>query len=368
MDEKQRQTELNALDAEVLQERQASDAAFLALLEAYRIKAASEYAEKDYLLERDGIGFSPRGNVMALSAEKKAGKTWFAMAMCAAFLKGTDGIYLGMRSRMDGGRVVYFDTEQDEVDGQRIQRRVHFANGWDFTTDNDRFQIFHLREINAKERREFVCKVIEYMKPDLVIVDGIRDLLTDFNDLEQSASVIQDFMRLSSECKCAIWAVLHVNPNSEKMRGHLGTELGNKVADILHMTKDKNPKDEDDVTYKMEEVAARSHKDIHSIVFRIDDSKPYGAPVIVGDEELTAMEDDAKAELYEKMLSIIGDPGSVTTRELLAGIKDKYGVGTTKAYKIIDEAVNCNVINKHGYRFNMMPKPKRKDDDLGAFA
>lgn len=344
MDEKQRQTELNALDAEVLQERQASDAAFLALLEAYRIKAASEYAEKDYLLERDGIGFSPRGNVMALSAEKKAGKTWFAMAMCAAFLKGTDGIYLGMRSRMDGGRVVYFDTEQDEGDGQRIQRRVHFANGWDFTTDNDRFQIFHLREINAKERREFVCKVIEYMKPDLVIVDGIRDLLTDFNDLEQSASVIQDFMRLSSECKCAIWAVLHVNPNSEKMRGHLGTELGNKVADILHMTKDKNPKDEDDVTYKMEEVAARSHKDIHSIVFRIDDSKPYGAPVMIGEAELTAKETERYNELRSIMTMYVPDPGSISQSKLRDKIKAGESVGSNKAWNMIQDARKFGIL------------------------
>ena len=62
--------------SDIIQEPQTDEALLLELIERYRIKAASEYAEKEYLLERDGVGFSPRGNVMALSAEKKAGKTW----------------------------------------------------------------------------------------------------------------------------------------------------------------------------------------------------------------------------------------------------------------------------------------------------
>lgn len=258
-------------------------------IDLYRIKAAEKYAEKEFLLERDGVGFAPRGNVCAIAAEKKAGKTWLGMAMCAALLRGD---FLGMKARAENCKVLFFDTEQDAGDGQRIQKRVHYAKGWDFNTDHDEFQIFHLREISSKVRRQFVNDAIEYLKPDMVIVDGIRDLLKDFNDLEESAAVIGDFMRISSEQNCCIWAVLHVNPNSDKMRGHLGTELGNKVADILLMTKKKNPQDEDDVTYKMEETDARGHKDIHSITFRIDDNQPYGMPVIVGEDEVKQMEND----------------------------------------------------------------------------
>ena len=329
--------------SDIIHEPETDDAILLELIERYRIKAASEYAEKEYLLERDGVGFSPRGNVMALSAEKKAGKTWFAMAMAAALLSGK---YMGMISRCKGAKVLFFDTEQDESDGQRIQKRVHFACGWDFNLDNEQFQIFHLREINQEERRDFVCKAIEYLKPDFVIVDGIRDLLSDFNDLEQSAAVIQEFMRLSSDCKCAIWAVLHVNPNSEKMRGHLGTELGNKVADIIHMTKTKNPNNEDDVTYKAEEVAARSHKDIHSIVFRIDDSKPYGAPVLLTGEEVEQVEESEKDAIRATLQRNIPNGLSVSTTKLQKLLKDGEKIGSTKAYNLIQRAAKIGVLEK----------------------
>lgn len=319
------------------------DGALVDLIERYRIRAASEYAEKDYLLERDGVGFSPRGNVMALTAEKKAGKSWFGMSMCAALLAGQ---FLGMRSRNTDARVLFFDTEQDESDGQRIQRRVHCVCGWKFDEDDDRFQIFHLRELKSEDRRRFVVQTIEFLKPDFVVVDGVRDLLQDFNDIEQSAALVGDLMRLSSEQKCAIWAVLHVNPNSEKMRGHLGTELGNKVADILYMTKQKSAGNEDDVTYTMEEVAARSHRDIHSIKFRIDDNAPYGLPVLLGESDLQEMDDREREVIDAKMRLYVPSPGSISTTKLLEAIKAGEKIGTTKAYRLITQATVLGVIER----------------------
>lgn len=338
------------------------------LIEQYRTKAASKYADKDYLLYRDGVGFSPRGNVMALSAEKKAGKTWFAMAMCAAMLNGQ---YLGMQSQTENGVVLFFDTEQDEGDSQRIQKRVHYACGWDFETDNDRFYMFHLREIDAKERRKVVCQLIELMKPDMVIVDGIRDLLNDFNDLTESAAVIQEFMRLSSECQCAIWAVLHVNPNSEKMRGHLGTELGNKVADILHMTKHKDVNDEDNVTYKMEEVAARSHKDIHSITFRIDDNQPWGAPVLLTQKQVKVMEANELDELDKDMRIACPDARVMSKTNMRENLKRAKGIGSTKADKRIAEGAKQRIIEPvdtpHGVKYRYVgikERPNEVQDEM----
>lgn len=339
-----------------------------ALVELYRIKAAEQYAEKDYLLERDGVGFSPRGNVCAIAAEKKAGKTWLCMAMSAAM---TAGQFLGMKARAENARVAFFDTEQDAGDGQRIQKRVHYVNGWDFNTDHDEFQIFHLRELASKERREFVLKATKFLKPDLVIVDGIRDLISDFNDLDQSANLIQEFMSLSSELQCCIWAVLHVNPNSEKMRGHLGTELGNKVADILYMTKNKNPKNEDDVTYKMEETDARGHKDIHSITFRIEDSLPYGQPVIVGEEELQQMEADELQALRDDMRKAMPDSRVFSKTAIRDSLKKGKGIGSTKADRIITDALRQKVIEEvqtpHGlkYRYNDAPIPKTVEMPFG---
>ena len=59
-------------------------------IERFRIKADAQYAEKDYLLERDGIGFAPRGNVCAVAAEKKAGKTVWRCTVCGYVYEGEE--------------------------------------------------------------------------------------------------------------------------------------------------------------------------------------------------------------------------------------------------------------------------------------
>ena len=338
----------------------ADERAFLELAELYRIRANSSYAEHEYTLERNGVGFGPKGNVMAIAAEKKAGKTWFGMAMAAAMLKGE---FLGMKSRVPNGKVIFFDTEQDQIDGQKIQKRIHYINGWEFDKDNDRFQIFHLREISPDKRADFVSKAIRYYKPDMAIVDGIRDLLTDFNDLTQSAKIIQEFMTLSSECNTAIWTVLHVNPNSEKMRGHLGTELGNKVADILFLSKHGH---DDDVYYKMEETDSRGHKDICSISFRIDDTKPFGIPVMLDDIQVEDINENRKVELQTLMAKYMSDGAAWSASKLRDALKAGEHIGSSKAWKVIQEAKASGVLNEVLNKLilsNKITVPEKTDDE-----
>lgn len=310
-------------------------------IERWRIKASAEIAEKEYLLSRDGVGFAPRGNVMAIAAEKKAGKSWFAMSLCAALLCGR---FLGVESRKPDARCVFFDTEQDEADGQRILRRVHSVCGWPFMEDNDRFTVFHLREMDCEDRRDFVLRAIEHLRPDMAVVDGVRDLLGDFNDIDQSNALVGDLMRVSSATGCAVWCVLHVNPNSEKMRGHLGTELGNKVADILFMTKKKNATEDNDAVYTAEEVAARSHRDIKSVRFRIDDNKPFGLPVLVDEEELAQIDRAERAALADLFRPVVPSPGAAGARKVVEYVKTRQACGTTRAWKFIAQAETAGVI------------------------
>ena len=172
-------------------------------------------------------------------------------------------------------------------------------------------------------------------------------------------------MTLSSELSCVIWDILHVNPNSEKMRGHLGTELGNKVADILYMTKKKDPNNEDNVTYKMEETDARGHKDIHSVTFFIDDTKPYGMPALVGDVELVTVEESEKDRLRETMSKYVPKPGSMSFSKLRQMIKNGEGIGTTKAERMISDAEKAGVIEKAiNGKYVLIDKPITKTSEL----
>ena len=76
-------------------------------------------------------------------------------------------------------------------------------------------------------------------KPDIVFIDGVRDLLQDFNSLEQSNDLIQWLLSLTAEHGCTIVSVLHQNKSKDdgNMRGHLGTELLNKLTDCFEVSK-----------------------------------------------------------------------------------------------------------------------------------
>ena len=119
--------------------------------------------------------------------------------------------------------------------------------------------------------------------PDIVFVDGLRDLVNDFNSNEESSQIINEMMSLASQREMCIWNVLHMNPrpsndDESKMRGHLGTELANKVSDTFVSKKEKSAKG---VTFKVSQVDARG-KDVDDWQFEItDDAGGLGIPRIL---------------------------------------------------------------------------------------
>jgi len=58
-----------------------------------------------------------------------------------------------------------------------------------------------------------------------VIIDGIADLVSDVNNLEESNLVVQKIMKWSAELDCHIVTVIHSNFGSDKPTGHLGSFL-----------------------------------------------------------------------------------------------------------------------------------------------
>ena len=323
------------------------DAELLSLLDKALILPSEQLEQPDYTLSQDGIGFAPRGNIMALTAEMKHGKTFVFTILTAALLRGE---YCGLNGMIESPRILFFDTEQDRNDGQRIQRRIQTIMNWDYTDDSshmEQFRIYHLREYAFDKRRAMIGAAIRKYQPDVVFIDGLRDLLVDFNDLKESSELIQWMMEQSSVNHCAIWTVLHSNPGSEKMRGHSGTELGNKASDVFRVHKNKLP-NSSVVTFDVEHAAAR-HRDIAGWTFKIDDELPYGIPVLATKEDEKAIEtasDARKEELYNMLSEVMHQAQSCSKRRIRELMKEKLSIGSTKADRMINEAIKVQVLEE----------------------
>ena len=174
------------------------------------------------------------GNLSCVSAPPKTKKTFFISLLASVYL-GDSNIYGGnMKGHRDKGNLVHFDTEQGLWHSQRVFQRQHQMNS---KIDVERYHTFALRAIGHKTRLEFIEYYLSQKinTPSLVIIDGIADLVSDVNSLEESNAVVQKLMEWSANYNCHIINVIHQNYGTVKMTGHLGSFLEKKCETHIEL-------------------------------------------------------------------------------------------------------------------------------------
>ena len=169
------------------------------------------------------------GNLSAIVGAAKSRKSFLCGLLMSKFL-----------SENETGTVVYFDTEQSLHYVLKAGRRVHKLLDWDEYLNNERLKIFKLRELSTTERLNFIKGAVNHFHPALCFVDGIVDLVLDFNSLSESTMIVDLFLKLSEINNCHICSIIHMNMGSSKARGHLGTQLTNKCESIIQVKKNND--------------------------------------------------------------------------------------------------------------------------------
>lgn len=141
------------------------------------------------------------------------------------------------------------------------------------------FGIFNVRSLSWSERLPLLEIAISKHHPDLVILDGIRDLVDDINDGVLSQEVIERLMHLASDNHCCIVAVLHQNKASEdkNLRGWIGTELAYKAFEVYECSKDG------DRIFTFVQTRTRKYDILDKMQFTVNEE---GLPVLCTVEQL----------------------------------------------------------------------------------
>lgn len=293
------------------------------LLRPYLLDPRDDYPEPYSMLEFNGVPFSKVGGLAAISGQKKNGKSFVLTQLMAAILgSGSERVqtylpgltvpertieYIGHQPN-----VLYIDTEMEKLNTAKVLRRVHWLCGWEMRVPNERFNVLRLtnmpKDSNKQayvQRFDMIKLAIDLIHPDVMFVDGLRDLLASINDEESITNTLDYFSGVAEESKMSIWMALHQNPNRKndedglKMRGWAGTELGNKVSDTLVSIKTKTA---NGVTFTVKQQDARD-KDIDDWKFEVtDDAGKLGIPKIIsngGTARTTAIEADSEADIRE---------------------------------------------------------------------
>lgn len=202
----------------------------------YFVNVGMEIEEPPFLVRQFDVGCNPVGDISAVKAKSKNGKSHFCAILCASVLGCND---FGFTSNFPDASVLLCDTEQSAYNSVKIVRKIHALLGWPTHEPNDRLEALNLRSYAPKERMRIITKEAKRLRPTLVVIDGVADVCENFNDVTESNATINALMKLSTEYKAHILCVLHENKAKDDngMKGHLGTLLLQKASDVWQVAK-----------------------------------------------------------------------------------------------------------------------------------
>ena len=357
-----------------------SDNWFNENVDQYVLDFEKAYEAPRYTLSWNDIPFAPLGGIHAITGQAGNGKTMTLAQFMAAILCGEYGsLRYELGDMIPHPRVLYIDTEMEEANTIAVKNRVMSLCGKPINEKNSDFTVIMLREVpetvdtngvrtpSSVNRWRMTLKAIWEYKPTAVFIDGLLDVVADFNDNKECQEIIYKCMQVASHYNISVWCIVHQNPGGEKLVGHLGSFLERKVTDVFQTKKYKNDKT-GDVTFTVSQKKARG-RDVQDWQFRVLPVDSWGRPEQVEPvqpiERVTGDPIDVVERWFREAKDRVEWPATrKTIKEII--IRD-YGKQTNKPKQDIDLQMLINKrilvessVKQNGY-FLLIPS---EDNDM----
>lgn len=224
----------------------ASNGSIASMIETRSFNVSTPPEDPPPMVKLGNHGIFTAGNLGEFLADRKAGKSSALSAMIAAFFRnhgeGGEIDTLGFTAENPEGKaVVHFDTEQSPADHHNLILRALRRAG--LQEPPPWFSSYSLTGLSLADRTRFIDSVCEreavkHGGIQMVIIDGIADLCCDPNDPHESFDLVDKWQNFAVNHHCVVLVVLHLNPGTEKSRGHLGSQLDRKVETPILIVKD----------------------------------------------------------------------------------------------------------------------------------
>tara|TARA_R110002051_G_scaffold107880_2_gene180744 strand:- start:86 stop:925 length:840 start_codon:yes stop_codon:yes gene_type:complete len=174
------------------------------------------------------------GELSAIVAPQKSKKSFFKRAIASTYIGGQSQHYFpSIKSKRDSDRYVLdFDTEQGKYYAQRSFVGVCEMVGSNY----ENYLPFGIKKLSDKEMLLFIDGVIQKYKSKIgmVFIDGIADLCSNPNDINQSNEVVNK-LKEWTEYGIHICCVIHKTFEKDKAFGHLGTYVQKKCETSIFL-------------------------------------------------------------------------------------------------------------------------------------
>lgn len=180
------------------------------------------------------------GNFSFVQAAPKHNKTFLMSLFSSAYLSESLPKYCGkLKGHSKERSLIHFDTEQGTFHAQRTFKRVLDMTG----LGNQNYYTYALRDKSHKDRLAIIAAALhKHEDAGLVIIDGIADLVSDVNNMEETNALVQNIMTWSKLYNVHIMTVIHTNFGSDKPTGHLGSAMEKKAETQIQLERDQSDK------------------------------------------------------------------------------------------------------------------------------
>ena len=325
------------------------------------------YKPPRYTLCRYGIPFANVGELHVISGKPGHGKTGLMSQLMAAILCGRFGNTLyHIQSERPKPVVLYIDTEQGKDDTIAIKNHVCLLAGLDYTQKQPQFQILRLRDTeDASERWKKILKAVWLVKPTDIFLDGMLDIVRDYNDQVECQPIIREAMMLATHYDSSLWIVLHENPMVDKLVGTLGSIVQRKVAEIFSVKKikqselkpnEKQP-NRPSIYFTVKQLKARG-RDVADWDYAYQQNAAgWGMPVELDDNGATVVTVNSKElemmkEADERFKSFNWQSSGATYSELERHLKSVGVTSNRRVSALFEIAMEKGIIYKNGKKYH----------------
>lgn len=345
------------------------------------------YRPPRYTMEREGVPFADVGEIHIISGKPGNGKTGLMAQLIAATLGGQFGNTVARKvgHKVNGSddfhelptRILYVDTEQGEDDTIGFKNRVISMSGVSKEDAKEHLKILRLRDTElAKDRWRKILKAIWQMQPTDIFLDGMLDIVEDYNDQKECQPIIRKCMMMATHYDTSLWAVLHENPMVDKLVGTLGSITQRKVSEIFSVIKVKQAdlKENDrrsdlpDIYFKVKQVKARG-RDVADWLFQyVTNEGGWGEPKEIDENGAHVLNDKEIAfmkEADERLKAFKWTSSGASWTELERFLR--RSVSGRRAGDLINIAAEKGIIYKSDKKFHyngLKELPKDNSQDL----
>ena len=359
------------------------------------------YRPPRHTMERDDVPFADVGELHIISGKPGNGKTGLMSQLEAATLGGQFGKtvcrQVGHIVRDEQGnivtgddrrplfqqrptRILHIDTEQGKDDTIAFKNRVISMSGVDPQEAKQHFFILRLRDTElAIDRWKKILKAIWQVQPTDIFLDGMLDIVEDYNDQKECQPIIRKCMMLATYYDASLWAVLHENPLVDKLVGTLGSITQRKVSEIFTVIKvkqaDLKPNEQrpdlPDIYFRVKQNKARGRDVADWLFYYVTNAGGWGQPVEIeenGTKVVDSKEMQFIKEANERFGKMNWTSAGLSRSDVDSALVNQGVTSNRRKADLINKALDVGIIYKDGtkerpkYHYKGLDKPLPNDE------